>query len=117
MMSDKRDGVGSVPIEHDEVQALNEQGRKLLRLLALATDEDRAKIALETETFKAMLLQMTAHRGEPHLTMTKEQALELATVLHEFGAIATAAGVPEPSFEDLMPMAEQLMNMPKPHKN
>ena len=49
--------------------------------------------------------------------MTKEQALELATVMIAFSNAQETQGVERPPFEETQALAESLLNAPKPTKN
>jgi hypothetical protein len=99
----------------NEITALIAQIRKLVKLIdqpAPLSEEQQ----LEFKTTEAMIRGLFAHRG-PGYETTKEQALELATVMQEMRNVRQARGVEEAPFEEVLALAESLMSAPKPAKN
>lgn len=99
----------------NEVTAVIAQLRKTMAILKEGkplTPEQRR----EVELMEVMFTNMVSHRG-PGYAITKEQALELATLMNEFRTASHEAGIGPASERDIKALAEQMMNAPPPTKN
>jgi hypothetical protein len=100
----------------NEVAALIAQIRKVLELIGKPgplSEEQK----LEFRTAEALIVAFVSHRGADYPKLTREQALELATVMQQTREAAHAHSIQSAPLEDLRAKVRALIRAPAPEKN